>query len=120
MHCTKRPLSRRGEAGYGPRDSGPVREEIMRFLPIAVIAAVLFASLSVTTSTPAGAQNERARTRITIKPRSYLDAGTTVKPGTARYHNYAFPPNWHYPSYGAELTGTTRYPLPERFWLPGY
>lgn len=75
----------------------------------AVIAAVSF----LVASFPVEAQ-ERARTRITIQKRSYLDAGTIVKPGTARYHDYAFPLQSRFPSYGPFSEGSiqgSRLPL---------
>jgi hypothetical protein len=37
-------------------------------------------------------QRQRTRTRITVRPRSYLDAGTEVLPGERKFNDYAFPP----------------------------
>ncbi len=37
---------------------------------------------------------KRARTRITVEPRSFLDAGTTPIPGEPKYLDYAFPPGY--------------------------
>jgi hypothetical protein len=72
-------------------------------------------------SLPAEAQGDRARTRITIKKRSYLDAGTTVKPGSARYHDYAYPLRSLYPTYGPFADEQRfRWPLPGPFDVPGY
>jgi hypothetical protein len=69
---------------------------------------------------PAEAQ-DRARTRITVQKRSYLDAGTVVKPGTAKYHEYAFPVRSMYPSYGPFPDEQRfRYPLPGPFDVPGF
>jgi hypothetical protein len=82
---------------------------MMRLAPLATIAtaAVLLASF------PADAQ-ERARTRITVQKRSYLDAGTVVKPGSMRYHDYAFPVESRFPTYGPYEFGaleSKRWPL---------
>jgi hypothetical protein len=77
-------------------------------------------------SLPVEAQ-DRSRTRITVQPRSYLDAGTMVKPGSGdrRYHDYAFPPERDYPSYGPYIAGSGSYgasrgPLLRIFEAPGY
>ena len=56
---------------------------------------------------PAEAQTERAvtttkrvanapRSRVTVAPRSFLDAGTEVRQGERKFTDYAFPPS--YPS----------------------
>lgn len=78
-----------------------------------VLGAATAAIALLAASYPADAQ-DRARTRITIKKRSYLDAGTVVKPGTARYHEYAFPVESRFPSYGPFSQGSiegSRWPL---------
>ena len=80
-----------------------------------VAAALAMAAISV----PVEAQGDRARPRITVKKRSYLDAGTTVKPGTAKYHEYAFPLTSMYPSYGP-FPDSSRWPLPGPLDVPGY
>ena len=36
----------------------------------------------------------RPRARITVAPRSFLDAGTEVLPGERKFTDYAFPPNY--------------------------
>ena len=91
----------------------------MRFASFAALAtafAVLAASL------PASAKDyEHKRTRIIIQKRSYLDAGTTVKPGTARYTNYLWAIDNRFPTYGPpneNINPRTRLPGP--FELPGY
>jgi hypothetical protein len=79
----------------------------------AVLVAAVAAVALVAASIPADAQ-DRARTRIIIKKRSYLDAGTVIKPGTARYHDYAFPVESRLPSYGPFQQGSiegSRWPL---------
>ena len=39
-------------------------------------------------------ENGRARTRITVKPRSYLDGGTEVLPGERKFMDYAQAPTY--------------------------
>ncbi|HEX2654765.1 MAG TPA: hypothetical protein VHN11_14065 [Xanthobacteraceae bacterium] len=64
------------------------------------------------------------RTRVLVSRRSYLDAGTEVKPGTTRkYTDYAFPPGssssidmYHR---AGEWPTFNNYSLPDPFWLPG-
>ncbi len=36
----------------------------------------------------------RPRARITVAPRSFLDAGTEVLPGERKFTDYAYPPNY--------------------------
>jgi hypothetical protein len=72
-------------------------------------------------SYPADAQ-DRPRTRITIQKRSYLDAGTVVKPGSMHYHDYVFVgQSGRLPSYGPYEQGAlegSRWPLLR--WFEGY
>jgi hypothetical protein len=96
----------------------------MRSSILAVGAAAAALGL-LAASLPAEAQNPR--TRITIQKRSYLDAGTALKPGSGdrRYHDYAFPPESQYPSYGPYAAGSGSYgasrgPLLKIFEAPGY
>ena len=67
-------------------------------------------------------ENGRARTRITVKPRSYLDGGTEVLPGERKFMDYAQPPTYlqSAPTAAWDPTGTHRFPLPMPFELPGY
>jgi hypothetical protein len=67
-------------------------------------------------------ENGRARTRITVRPRSYLDGGTQVVPGERKFSDYAFPPTYMNGSAYAswDPTGTHRAPLPMPFELPGF
>jgi hypothetical protein len=67
-------------------------------------------------------ENGRARTRITVRPRSYLDGGTQVVPGERKFSDYAFPPTYMNGSaYAAwDPTGNHRAPLPQPFSLPGF
>ena len=109
----------------------------MRFAPLLAlsVAAVTIGTLA----TPAEAQrrayrgdqteritiideNGRARTRITVKPRSYLDGGTEVLPGERKFTDYVTPPTYMGGSAYAswDPTGIHRFPLPMPFELPGY
>jgi hypothetical protein len=67
-------------------------------------------------------ENGRARTRITVKPRSYLDGGTEVLPGERKFMDYAQAPTygWLAPTSSWDPLGTHRFPLPMPFELPGY
>jgi hypothetical protein len=67
-------------------------------------------------------ENGRARTRITVRPRSYLDGGTQVFPGKRKFTDYALVPTYMNasPSAAWDPTGTHRSPLPMPYQLPGY
>jgi hypothetical protein len=39
--------------------------------------------------------SKRPRARVTVAPRSFLDAGTEVLPGERKFTDYAFPPTYH-------------------------
>ena len=66
-------------------------------------------------------ENGRARTRITVKPRSYLDGGTEVLPGERKFMDYAQAPTygWLAPTSSWDPNGTHRFPL-RAFELPGF
>ena len=40
-------------------------------------------------------ENGRARTRVTVRPRSFLDGGTEVFPGERKFTDYALPADLH-------------------------
>ena len=67
-------------------------------------------------------ENGRARTRITVRPRSFLDGGTEVLPGERKFTDYVYPPTYMSGSAYAswDPTGAHRFPLPMPFELPGY
>jgi hypothetical protein len=67
-------------------------------------------------------ENGRARTKITVRPRSYLDGGTEVFPGERKFMDYAAPSSYLQASPAAawDPAGTHRTPLPMPFSLPGY
>jgi hypothetical protein len=117
---------------------------IMRLMTVAVLSAAALAAL--TAVTPASAQAPQRRyaadnteritvidqygrrtTRITVRPRSFLDPGTATKPYTESYTDYAVPP-MTYP--GEVFPSNTfrdnfshswsRMPFPTCFDLPGY
>lgn len=90
----------------------------MRLASFAIAAVLAVAAMA-----PVQAQ-EGSGTRIIIRkppPRSYLDPGTVVKPGSKGYLNYIDLNAMRYPSYGSDgsITGS-RYPLPGPYYLPGY
>jgi hypothetical protein len=91
----------------------------MRFGLVSLAAVAAFSVLAA--SFPADAQ-DRPRTRITIQKRSYLDAGTVVKPGSMRYLDYVFVgQSSRLPSYGPYEQGAlegSRWPLLK--WFEGY
>jgi hypothetical protein len=63
----------------------------------------------------------RPRSRITVAPRSFLDAGTEVLPGDRKFTDYAYPPNY-FPMGTVTNTGGKvgwdTSPLPGPFDLP--
>jgi hypothetical protein len=67
-------------------------------------------------------ENGRARTKITVRPRSYLDGGTQVVPGERKFSDYAYPPTYMNgsPSANWDPTGSKRSPLPMPGDLPGW
>ena len=67
-------------------------------------------------------ENGRARTRITVKPRSFLDGGTEVLPGERKFMDYAQAPtySWLAPTSSWDPNGSHRWPLPMPFELPGF
>jgi hypothetical protein len=62
------------------------------------------------------------RTRIYVSKRSWLDAGTEVLPGDRKFSDYAFPPEFGYPSFGRENLNRPidRQPLSPPSDLGGY
>jgi hypothetical protein len=67
-------------------------------------------------------ENGRARTRLTVRPRSFLDGGTEVLPGDRKFMDYVNAPTYYWlsPSSSWDPLGIHRYPLPMPFELPGY
>ncbi len=89
----------------------------MRFKLFAAASVAISMAITLIPST-AEAQSgatPKKRTQIIVKKRSYLDAGTTVKPGSQNYHYYAFGPHMRAPTYGPvgseNMLGGDRWPL---------
>ncbi|MBB6306885.1 hypothetical protein [Xanthobacter tagetidis] len=94
----------------------------MRFAPALTLAAVLAVAFA---GTAEAQTSSKKRTQVTISKRSYLDAGTMVKPGSKSYTDYALPLNYNFPNYQGSAVGPgpitgIRSPLPGPFDLPGY
>jgi hypothetical protein len=64
----------------------------------------------------------RAATRVTVRPRSYLDPGTETKQYDQHYTDYAFPPggSWSYQNRNDYGITWTRAPLPDPWDIPGW
>ena len=110
----------------------------MRLASVLALAAVAVALASL--ASPADAQrrnyqggdqteritfideNGRVRTRITVRPRSFLDGGTVVVPGERKFLDYAYPPTYmqRSPYSSWDPSGIHYYPLPGFGTLPGY
>ena len=107
----------------------------MRLMTVAVLSAVSLATLSALT--PAAAQAPRRNTetitvvdqyghrttRITVRPRSFLDPGNNVEPGSQHYMDYAQQPGTYPGEYLYDRTdwrsSWSRMPIPTCFDLPG-
>ena len=72
-------------------------------------------------TTGRSATANRPRARVTVAPRSFLDAGTEVLPGERKFTDYAYPPAY-YPTGSVINTGGrvgwSNDPLPGPFDLP--
>jgi len=57
---------------------------------------------------------QQGRTRVYVTRRSWLDAGTEVRPGERKFTDYAFPPGY---SYGQQIDRlySSRRPLGDQF-----
>lgn len=71
------------------------------------------------TSTQRAATSQRARTRITVQRRSFLDPGTEVLPGERKFTDYVFPPGYSATSVIDNTVFSHRPPLPGYYDLPG-
>jgi len=76
---------------------------------------------TTTRATPA-----KPRARVTVAPRSFLDAGTEVRPGDRKFTDYAFPASGN-AGIGINVVTNTggkvgwdRSPMMQPFQLPGY
>jgi hypothetical protein len=112
---------------------------LMRLMPVAALSAVLLASVAAVY--PAAAQspqrryvpagpteritvideNGRRTTRITVRPRSFLDPGTATRDAFQyHYSDYAVPPDYHaYYDVNDWKGSWRRMPFPAPFDVPG-
>jgi hypothetical protein len=81
-------------------------------------AILLAAAVALAAGSAEAATTKRKPTRVIVTKRSYLDAGTEVKPGERHFTDYVFPPNYS-PYSVVDPTRSYRYPLPDPFWAPG-
>ena len=116
----------------------------MRLMSVAVLSAISLATWAALTPASAQApqrryvgdqteritvidQNGRRTTRITVRPRSFLDPGTATKPYSEHYTDYVIPPQTYpgeyfpSPTYQNDWKSSwSRMPFPTCFDLPGY
>jgi hypothetical protein len=113
----------------------------MRLITVAVLSTAALAAL--TAVTPASAQAPQRRylrdnteritvvdqyghrtTRITVRPRSFLDPGTATKPYSESYTDYALPPHTYPGEYLVDRndfkSSWSRMPFPTCFDAPGF
>jgi len=116
----------------------------MRLMTVAAVSAVVLAGLAAVG--PASAQSPRnprvdyygnrtetitvvdefgrRHTRITVRPRSFLDPGNEVGPGTQHYTDYTFTLDRRGTDYlydrNDPKSSWSRMPFPTCFDLPGY
>jgi hypothetical protein len=100
------------------------------------VAAVVVSPVEAQTQTQTQAKKKyvysrtapanRPRARVTVAPRSFLDAGTEVRPGDRKFTDYAFPPSGNggiginaVTNTGGKV-GWDREPFMQPFQLPGY
>jgi len=108
----------------------------MRLITVAVLSAASLVALSALTSVSAQAprrgntesitvidQYGHRTTRITVRPRSFLDPGNNVEPYSQHYTDYAIPPDSYAGEYLYDRTdwrsSWSRMPIPTCFDLPG-
>jgi len=79
-----------------------------------------------TTTTTRAVSARSPRARVTVAPRSFLDAGTEVRPGDRKFTDYAFPASGNggiginaVTNTGGKV-GWDRSPMMQPFQLPGY
>lgn len=53
-------------------------------------------------------EDRRTRTKVIVQRRSYLDAGTEVRPGERKYTDYVYPPGYSVTS-SIDRTGANSY-----------
>jgi hypothetical protein len=74
------------------------------------------------TNGPNASYQQGPHTRIYVTRRSWLDAGTEVLPGDRKFTDYAFPPEYGYPTFARENNNRPidRQPLNPPSDLGGY
>ena len=113
----------------------------MRLITVAVLSTAALAALTAVTPASAQApprryqadqteritvidQYGRRTTRITVRPRSFLDPGTAPKPGWEHYTDYAQPPQTYAGEYLNDRydwkQSWSRMPFPTCFDAPGF
>jgi hypothetical protein len=107
----------------------------MRPTMIAALCAASAALAIMLAASPADAQQRRRtavekqrvatpvarpRTRIVVRGRSYLDAGTEVLPGERKFTDYVIPPGYSALQNVDVYGGFRRQPLPDPMDLPGF
>jgi hypothetical protein len=91
-----------------------------RMLGVASLVALII--VAVASASPAGAQTQTPPKKkpaterdtpahVTVQKRSFLDAGTEVKPGQRKFTDYAFPPGYSPTSSIDFTTANIRGPL---------
>jgi hypothetical protein len=89
-----------------------------RILCVAALAALIAGAVPLaapafaqTRKPDAAERDARAKPRVTVQKRSFLDAGTEVLPGQRKFTDYAFPPGYS-PTAPIDFTsGNIRGPL---------
>jgi hypothetical protein len=71
-----------------------------------------------TAATKKAAVSKAPKARITVRRRSFLDAGTHVLPGDRKFTDYALPPGYSPTAVIDNRSGFHRSPLPGPFDLP--
>ena len=90
--------------------SGRRYARILSLMVLATIVAAPFGTLAQNSNTGAATTStrviskKRARTRVVVERRSFLDAGTDVAPGERKFLDYALPPT-HTPMDVVQNTG---------------
>jgi hypothetical protein len=92
---------------------------------VIAVAAVAVSSVEAQTQTQTQTQAKKSpRARVTVAPRSFLDAGTEVLPGERKFSDYAYPPGWSGSTGQVANTGGKvgwdREPFMQPFQLPGF
>jgi hypothetical protein len=77
------------------------------------------ADVNVSSQSRRRVRQKRARTRITVRRRSFLDPGTDLLPGERKYNDYAISPTYSAMSVFDNTAFYHRSPLPGPFDLPG-